>query len=36
MSIIINIMILVFVIKRVYWYSQYGTISKKEVKCVQA
>ncbi len=35
MSIIINILVLVFIIKRVYWYSQYGTISKKEVKALK-
>ena len=35
MTFIINICLIIFVIKRVYWYNKYGTIRKKEVKAIK-
>ena len=36
MTLLINILLIIFVAKRVYWYNKYGTIKKAEVKKLKA
>lgn len=35
MSILINIILMVVVVRRIYWFNKYGTIRKKEVKALK-